>query len=336
MLKLYCTNARKKSFNFKVADGKLFADDCVLENIQNVYYFPCTLTVGDVEVVVCFNSPSAVNNKTELYLRRNWYSQPTGKFTEEDDDKAVDELNASVLQLFDNYDITTLANGFDGRVEKTFDMSAVFFTGTCLVSPNAKTTLSLEACNAVFLERVTSYTRTFDITFVTGNAPNVKTFSIGSVQRKLHLSTVKDVFQKYGVYETGPDPIPWSLMLKRKTNDNLTWKQMHELISGGNSTSGDEESEWEEGDTDVEEELDDDEEEEDYPSGGCNTDDTEELTDDSDDELTDCNDDYDAWEQSEQPTKKRRPNPIVLPSSDDEIVVAQVLSHTIDTVVEQQ
>jgi len=332
MIKLHCTNARKKSYNFTVVDGKLFADDCVLENIQKVYYFPCTLTEGDTEIVVRFSSPSAVNNKTELYLRRNWCSQPTGKFTEDEDDKAVAELNASVLKLFDGHDVVTLTNGFDGRVEKTFDMSTVFVADNCLVSPNAKMMFSLDACNAVFLERVTSYTRTFDVTFVTGD---VKIFSISSVQRKLHMNAVKDAFQKYGVYETGPDPIPWPLMLKRKTVDNLTWKQMHELISGGDNTSGDDESEWEEGDTDAEEELDDDEEEEDYPSEGCNTDDTEELTDDSDDELADCNDDYDAWESSGQPAKKRRPNPIALPSSDDYTVVAQILTEVVDKVVEQ-
>lgn len=332
MLKLQCTNARKKSYNFNVVDGKLFADDCVLENIKKVYYFPCTLTEGDTEIAVQFSSPSAVNNKTELYLRRNWCSQPTGKFTEDEDDKAVAELNASVLKLFDGHDVVTLTNGFDGRVEKTFDMSTVFVADNCLVSPNAKTMFSLDACNAVFLERVTSYTRTFDVTFVTDN---VKTFSIGSVQRKLHMNAVKDAFQKYGVYETGPDPIPWPLMLKRKMADNLTWKQMHELISGGNNTSDDDESEWEEGDTDAEEELDEEEDEEDYPSEGCDTDATEELTDDSDDELAGCNDDYDAWELSEQPSKKRRPNPIALPSSDADTVVTQVLTEVVDKVVEQ-
>ena len=59
------------------------------------------------------------------------------------------------------------------------------------------------------------------------------------------------------------------------------------------------------------------------------------VTDDSDDELADCNDDYDAWESSGQPAKKRRPNPIALPSSDDYTVVAQILTEVVDKVVEQ-
>lgn len=306
MIKLTCTNARKKSITFNNEDGKLMADSVLLENVKHVFIFPCTLTSGDVEIVILFHTPTSINNKTELFLRRNWCNQPMGKFNDDEDDLSVKELNDAVQKLFESCTTTILTGGFEGRVEKTFELSRIFVANNYIISPNAKLIRSLENCNAIFFERVTSYTRTFDMTCIFGNA----TFSVVSIQRKVSFAYVKDVLKKHQIYETGPDPIPWNMMLKKKQEEKLSWKQMHDLISGENDTSDDDESEWSEGQTDDDENEEDEESEEsedcvddedevdyiDYPS-------SEESDDDS---SLDYNRDYDAWEANETPSKKRK------------------------------
>ena len=318
MSKFTCVNARKKSITIEKKDGTLIADGNPLQNIETIYIFPCTLSIGDCEVVISCRDATHINNKTEVYLRRNWCNQPLGKFTDDEDDKSVAHLNESIVDLFDGQNIVTLSESFEGRVEKTFDMSNVYVTDTHIVSPNAKTILPLKSCDAVFLERVTSYTRTFDVTFICGE----KTFTIGSVQRKMYLQFVKNALKQYGVYETGPDPIPWPQMMRRKSKDNLTWKQMHDMITRSDNTSDEDESEWEEGDTDCEEEHSSEEDEVDYPTGEEDESDAYNSCSSTDDDYClEGNEDYDAYE-ARQTSKRRK---LIADDTRVDAVVKQVL-----------
>ena len=116
------------------------------------------------------------------------------------------------------------------------------------------------------------------------------------------MNTIKEIF-KEKLFITGPDPLPWNLMFKRKNEDNMTWKEIHEMITKVDDSDDGSDSEWCSGET--EESEDEESEEIDYPSEEESEKSSEYLTSSSDDcgYALDDNDDYDDWEDS---TPKKR------------------------------
>ena len=307
-MNLTCTTYKNKSVTLKKTENALYMDDIELKDIKKTYFFPCSLTSGDAYLTIQFGSAPKNDGKKVYFFRRNWLNKP---ITASDDDEAVvKELNYGLSSIVKHpYSFGEPINsGFEGRIDKTFEMSKIYDGGDVLISPQAKLFMEKKNIDAVFLERLTSYTRTFDATIIFGDSK----LGISSIQRKKDIKYVKKTFRDVGCYETGPDPLPWNDMFKRKRQDNLTWDQLHTIITEVDDESEDDSSEWEEGQTEEE-----DDEEYDYPDE--DEVDPDELKEgiyvsesDTDDELINVLDDedYDNWEDK----KRKRDSE----SSDDE------------------
>ena len=307
-MNLTCTTYKNKSVTLKKTENALYMDDIELKDIKKTYFFPCSLTSGDAYLTIQFGSAPKNDGKKVYFFRRNWLNKP---ITASDDDEAVvKELNYGLSSIVKHpYSFGEPINsGFEGRIDKTFEMSKIYDGGDVLISPQAKLFMEKKNIDAVFLERLTSYTRTFDATIIFGDSK----LGISSIQRKKDIKYVKKTFRDVGCYETGPEPLPWNDMFKRKRQDNLTWDQLHTIITEVDDESEDDSSEWEEGQTEEE-----DDEEYDYPDE--DEVDPDELKEgiyvsesDTDDELINVLDDedYDNWEDK----KRKRDSE----SSDDE------------------
>ena len=91
--------------------------------------------------------------------------------------------------------------------------------------------------------------------------------TIFTVSRKDDLPFVKEILKDKQVFQIGPDPIPWELVMRKK-NEGLSWSEIHSLITQKES-SADEGSDWlpdtdTEDTDDTDEEYEDDFEEEEY------------------------------------------------------------------------
>ena len=231
-------------------------DELALNTIKSVYFFPCSLTEGDAYLAIQFTTPPKADNKTVYFFRKSWLNNTSS--SDDDDAKMVKSLNQSFRDLWKYSNAPQLVEfestqGFEGRVEKTFELSMVFANEKVIIGPQSKLFYSMETVDAIFLERMASYTRSFDLTIVSGE----KTLSVSTIQRKKHLRVVQELFNDKGCFETGPDPLPWSNMFIRKNQDNLTWRDMYHLLNEANAEGSEEEcSEWSEGRTDDSEEDD--------------------------------------------------------------------------------
>lgn len=311
-MNLTCTTYKNKSVTLKKTENALYMDDTELKDIKKTYFFPCSLTSGDAHLVIHFGSAPKNDGKKVYFFRRNWLNKP---ITASDDDEAVvKELNSAIHGSYSglghDHHSFGQTTGFEGRIDRTFEMSNIYDGGDVIISPQAKLFMEKKNIDAVFLERLTSYTRTFDATIIFGDSK----LGISSIQRKKDIKYVKKTFRDVGCYETGPDPLPWNDMFKRKRQDNLRWDQLHTIITEVDDQSEDDSSEWEEGQT----EEDDDEEDEEYDYPDEDEIDPDELKEgiyvsesDSDGDYVNVLDDedYDEWEDN----KRKREE-----SSDDE------------------
>tara|TARA_Y100000817_G_scaffold299823_1_gene278300 strand:+ start:1525 stop:2457 length:933 start_codon:yes stop_codon:yes gene_type:complete len=290
-LTLTCTTYKNKTFELKQENEKLFMGDVELKNIKNSYFSPCSLRIGDAHLMIVFDTAPQSDGKTEYIFRRSWLNKPITK--SDDDVVVVAELNEAMKSIAPK-GVKALEEGFEGRVDRTFDQSTIWIEDSAILSPEAKLYMPLDKVDVVFLERLTSYTRSFDLTMVMGTSQ----FSISTIQRKKYLKTIQEKLHGVEVYETGPDPIPWDAMFKRKKQDGLSWKQLHDIITEQESEE-EEVSDWSPGNTDEEEEEEDYPDEEEFDADELKDDIYEEESDD--DDILDDNDDYDAWE-----TKRKR------------------------------
>lgn len=303
-MKLTCTTYKNKNVELKQADGTVYMDNVALKDIKKTYFFPCDLSHGDAHLVIHFGTAPKKDGKKVYFFRRNWLNKPITKRRNHDDDElTVKELNSAIDEFIlqgEGYTHCSIGQqiGFEGRIDKTFDLSKIYATNDVIISPQGKLFMEMKNIDAVFLERLTSYTRSFDLTFVYGDSK----LSISTIQRKQYLKLIKEIFAKKGCFETGPDPLPWNDMFKRKKADNLSWKEIHDILTNVEDVTEDESSEWEAGNTDDEEE----DEEYDYPDE--DEFDEDELKDDiyetesDDDDILDDSD-YDEWESK---TKRKR------------------------------
>lgn len=249
---------------------------------QDIYYVPSSLTDEFVEVLI--TRPG----QKPLYIKKTWLTKDT------DDIDEVTTLNSTTLDIINKVNITVqpLGDHVDARLDGSTSMSKLYFNTKELVCPEKYYVQIVSDIDVVFYERVTSYTKTFDISLVLKNG-KVKTHSC--VNRKL-LSKFSDWAKASGleVFQTGPDPLPWGQILKLKKTDDLTWKDIDEMLNPELSED-DDESEYELS----EEEEDDD----DYDSADFEDEEEEDLGEETEEDEYDypSGDDEDDYEP---PTKK--------------------------------
>ena len=294
-MKLTCTTYRNKNVDIKWTNGNLFMDDMELKHIKKTYFYPCALNRGDAHLIVVFDSAPQNDGKTVYFFRRNWLSKPIKKM--DDDHKVVDQLNAAI----EAYASNTLDQSFEGQVDKTWDMHDIFITEDGFISPDAKLYKEFKDIDCIFFERLTSYTRTFDMALVSGDSK----LGISAIHRKNSLQMIKSKLQSTTVYETGPDPLPWDNLFRQRKQQGVSWQQLHEMVSNQEEDDFDNESDWAPGETDEEEE---EEEEYDYPS-----EEEEEEFIESEEDYSDDNEEYDTYVKK---TSKKR----VFQDSDNEEV----------------
>lgn len=292
-MKLTCTTYKNKTVELNNTNNEIFMGNVALKDIKHKYFFPCALNKGNAYIVYHFNTAPQADGKMVYTFRRNWTTKPLIK--SDDDVKVVTTLNDSMYEQFvEDEKLGTHmgeVKGFEGRVDHTYEQSDIYVVNDMIISPEAKLFKELKWVDCVFLERLTSYTRSFDLSLVMGDS----VLSISTIQRKKHLKDIQQMFSSKAIYETGPDPIPWDSMFKRKKADKLSWKDLHDLITQQESEE-DESSEWEAGETD-------DDEEDEYNYSEEEEFDENELKDDIYESESD--EDYDA-EEAKRVTKKRK------------------------------
>ena len=302
-MKFKQTNKSNKNVELTAKDGDLYLDGKKLE-IKQKYFTPCTGSRPEATLTLLLNDE--VNGDNVLFLEKQWNYNHSG----EDDRPIINKLNESIVDLAQP--CKDELKSFEARPDGSFDPAMVFVSKTHILCPLSKSLYDLNKLEAVFLERVSSYTRSFDVTLVfpADSRGKHKTFQFSAVDRKKNLNLVKEIFTN--AYETGPDPIPWSLFLKKKKDENLTWDKLHKLLEDGQEEEDEEEDDWKPGETDEDEYTED--EEYDYPED-------EELEDDFEDDESESdvetglegNEDYDKWnsddeysDDDEPPKKKKK------------------------------
>ena len=209
-------------------------------DVKKKWLAPCTLTLANSTVILLLNKP--FDNKTVLYLEKDWTVNASDK---EDDFELVSEHNKMVQSFFG--DLELLNNGIEAAIGAS--MSSVYISKQFWICPGNKWLLDMSQVEAVFLERMCSYTRTFDIVFC-GN--NIILESLNSISRKKDHKQVMDILTDVcTVYTTGPDPLEWKDLLKFKKNGH-TWKEVANKANTQQDSSEESEEEWVQGQTEDE------------------------------------------------------------------------------------
>lgn len=231
---------------------KLNDEELIVEKIR---FVECSLRKEHVNVVLILSQD--YKKKSFLFLEYSWL-QHNKKLEDED---RVEISNKECCILFDKLPnfkkVSTEDNHFEGRFDGTYDMGIIYDTGDYLICPTTKQILELRKVEAVFLERMSSYQKNFDVTFCFND--NVS--SIFTVNRKKYYNVLRTMLKGKEVYEGGPDPLVWPAMLKMKKQENFSWKRLAEVYLGcGDVEDEDASSDWSGGSEDSEEEEEDDEE----------------------------------------------------------------------------
>ena len=279
--------------------NKLIEDIGGEENVSKKFFKPCTLTDGIACAILVLNN--AFKGERVLFCTRDWSKKETNC---EDDTEFVASFNKEMMEAFNIPESVAMDEDtlqFEAVVGSQFEMTKVFSIDSYLLAPDAKLVLNTKHVKAVFLERMCSYTRTFDFSIVNDNKV-IEEFS--AIHRKDSHKTILSIFKNVEVYTTGPDPLEWPQLLELKKNNNLDWAGVwaHLCQNLHDDASEDEESEWEAGNTEDEEseseysEVDEEEE-------GAEKDDTGDFSS-SEDEASESETDYDRYERLSRPTKK--------------------------------
>lgn len=280
-MKLTCNSQKNKNVELtKDDEGGLLLNGTALNDVENVYFYPCALNRGDAFIVI-------LTKEETYFLKRNWLEAP---LTRSDDDKeVVGELNEEMSQFSKNPCLDHVKS-FEGQIENTWEMTNLFIVKEGILSPEAKFFQRFNQIECIFLERLSSYTRSFDLTFV---VKDVK-MTISAINRKASLEHIETTIsaQPIKVYKTGPDPIPWEQVFSRRQTDKISWDDVYAMVTETSDDECDTESEWAPGETDTEclDLLSSDSEGSEY---------SEESDSDSEVDFVD-NTDYDAWEEKEK------------------------------------
>lgn len=271
-MKITCTNLRKTDIikvddvgNSKTAAPVLNFMNTIL-HVAEIHFFPATLTNEYAQFMVVLNG----DFKKKKYLTFKSQSWLVGVSDDADDDKAVEKLNNKVLSLLNQLEVKPYCHNDDlsvhARIHGTTVMNPLTFGSSSILCPNCTYYLKQSDIDVIFCERVTSYTKSFDLTFVLKN----KTVHTHSCIDRKRINELKK-WATIQFFETGPDPIPWKQMFNYQKDSS--WKEIHELITAVPSDDDDDDDEWvededwDEEDDDFDEYVDDDfDEYEDYES----------------------------------------------------------------------
>ena len=278
-----CTNIRKTNI-LKNGESLTFGPDTL--PVERIYYFPPSLTQEHAQLfmVLCeeYKKKKLLHFKSQSWLQ---------DIEDEEDEEAVAALNLKVLATIPTPITCDDDFNTNARIHKTNSMNELVFRDGEVLGPEAVYYRRTSEIDVIFCERVTSYTKTFDMTFVVGS----KTETHSCMDRK----KLKDICawakeNSLCVYETGPDPLPWKRMFAY--HKDQTWEEIHRQLTHVSSEE-EEASEWEEGMTDPEDEDDHD---------------FDEDTEESEEEYVSEESDYES--EGEPATKRRR----VLSDSDND------------------
>lgn len=259
-MKFTCTNLRKTETLGYESDVLKFGKNEL--KAKRVYFFPASLTEEHAQLFVLVDG--LFQKKSVLHLKsQSWLA---GIDDDTEDQVAVDALNFDVQECMKDMTSCEKDLTLPSRVHKTTHMSPTIFREGEILSAEGLYYRESKDIDVIFCERVTSYTKTFDLTVVLKNG-KVETHSC--MDRK-SLKQLEEWASKNTIefYQTGPDPLPWKQMFSY--HKDQSWKEINDLLNHVSSDE-DEGSDWEAGETDPEDDdlddfIDSDEEEIDYPS----------------------------------------------------------------------
>ncbi len=263
------TNKNKKVTLIKKDSDILLNDEKI--NPKYILLVKATLTTEYAYLII-------VAEKVYHLKSESWLKKQTDK---ENDKQLVEELNMS----FAMFNPITLTESFQGVLPKKLESKLIYCYDHQLFSPEIQFYYNLNNIEVVFLERLTSYTRTFDLSIV---EKNLKRITIACIDRK-NMKTIKSTFMNHEVVETGPDPVDWQSAYEAFQN-GTPWDKIYQV-----ETEEDVSEEWIPGDTD--EEYSEEEEELEYtPMPESKRRKLDQKWEKK--SIMDSNEDYDNWEKT--------------------------------------
>lgn len=243
-MNFYCTTLRKKDCTLTFdKDVKLNEEEL---KIDQIYHSPATYSDEFANVLLVLQAP--YKGKKVLNFRKSW-------LTKTEDEEECDKLNKQILTNLQGtkHIPYVLDTCISARLHGTSNMSDLYLTtGACtdaLVSPEASYHSFRMNMDVIFCERVTSYTKSFDMTIVYNDGKHVTHSCIDRKDLKVLSKWAEEL--KLEFYTTGPDPLPWKQLKEyRETN---TWKEINAMLNPDVSEE-DDSSEWEQGETEESEE----------------------------------------------------------------------------------
>lgn len=247
---MFFTINRKKT---KVVreNGKIKIDEKEIHPTGS-FILPATLKKECAYVVV------ETSNKTYYLKSVSWLEKENDT---SDDHQLVEDLNNEIKDLFQDTMLST--ETFEALVSGKFEAYDIYSFKNALYAPEHGWKLSLNNLDVVFFERLTSYTKTFDITLI---YKDKKMVHLSNIYRKQYLDQVELLLKDETVYKTGPDPVDWDDAKTKHYDNGVAW----EHVIDDESAKEDSEEEWVAGETDEEEsddwDVSDIEEDEEVPS----------------------------------------------------------------------
>lgn len=235
----------------------------------------CVDKLSDLEapthVVHCSGTKEhayALSLSKKQYWKRSWFNASA----EEDEDK-IEKVNTQLP------DCTQLEDCFTGKLKRKL---SEYYLGPKIIGFEDKVVLDIP--NAIFLQRVSARTKTFDMVMFYGTEPTTI-----EVVDKADLDTIRDWYP-HKIYSCGADPLPLKQMqhwMEDNQSDNMYGEIYDNLFNQEESSCSDYEPETE---PESEDESCDESEEE--PVQGSET------------ESEESGRDYESDKEYEPPTKK--------------------------------
>jgi hypothetical protein len=246
----HCINLRKKKCTVDYDQGsKVFKlNDEELE-AKEVFFVKASDTEEFAYLLVNLETP--YEKKPMLLLRST--SWLLNEEDDDDDQLLINQLNDKIqTAIGDN--ACVLDTHVESRLHGTAVMSKLFPTKNALVSPESTYKLDAEDIDVIFCERVTSYLKTFDMSLVLKGG---KVVTHECISRK-HIPMFAEFAEnnKLEFYQTGPDRLPWKLLLEQ--HQEHSWSEINDMLNAVGEEV-DDDSEWEQDHTEDDEdsELDD-------------------------------------------------------------------------------
>lgn len=233
---MFFTIDRKKTKVIK-ENGKIKFDEKEIIPVGS-FIIPATLKKEYAYVVV------ETNDKTYYLKSTSWLEKESD---ESDDLSLVDTLNEKIEDIFSDSNQFCTANEetFEALLEGKFEPYSIYMFKDSLYAPEFQWKLCLNNIDVVFLERLTSYTKTFDMTII---FKDKKFVHLSNIYRKKYFNNVERILNKWTVYKTGPDPVEWEDARHKHYQEGVAWEHVIDDVSAEEQS----EEEWVAGETDEE------------------------------------------------------------------------------------